>query len=161
MIKRLQKSELDTIQKMANEIWPVCFKEMISQSQIEYMLDWMYTRKKLEDNFDKGHAFIILKKENKKIGFASFEKKRIKARIRLHKLYVDPNQHHNGAGRELLNYIINEGKRNSLSTLDLFVNRTNPAVTFYEKIGFEIVESIDLEIGNGFFMNDYRMEIEI
>ena len=65
MIKRLQKSELDTIQKMANEIWPVCFKEMISQSQIEYMLDWMYTQKKLEDNFDKGHAFIILKKENK------------------------------------------------------------------------------------------------
>jgi ribosomal protein S18 acetylase RimI-like enzyme len=41
------------------------------------------------------------------------------------------------------------------------VNRTNPAVNFYQKIGFEIVESIDLDLGNGYFMNDYRMKIKI
>ncbi len=62
MIVKLTKGELKIIQKMANEIWPICFKEMISESQITYMLHWMYNLKTLEDNFQKGHQFIVFKK---------------------------------------------------------------------------------------------------
>ena len=35
---------------------------------------------------------------------------------------------------------------------------TTRPVTFYEKLGFETVGEEDLEIGNGYFMNDYIME---
>ena len=72
MIVKLTKGELKIIQKMANEIWPICFKEMISESQITYMLHWMYNLKTLEDNFQKGHQFIVFKKDNLYLGFASF-----------------------------------------------------------------------------------------
>ena len=46
-----------------------------------------------------------------------------------------------------------------MAQLDLFVNRTNPAVHFYKKRVF-IVEEVDLDIGNGYFMNDYRMKLK-
>lgn len=161
MVLPISRNELITIQRMAHDIWPICFKEMISQKQIEYMLNWMYSIKQLEENFDKGHAFIILKSANEQLGFASFEMRENKNSIRLHKLYVDPNKHHKGSGRKLLSSIIEKGRAQEYRSLDLFVNRTNPAVSFYEKLGFKIVESLDLDIGNGYYMNDYRMKIEI
>jgi N-acetylglutamate synthase-like GNAT family acetyltransferase len=161
MIQRIARNELELIRSMAYEIWPICFKEMISEQQIKYMLEWMYNVKQLEENTDKGHEFIVLKDNEEDIGFASFEIRKDKKQIRLHKLYVNPKQHHRGSGRKLLDYIYTEGRKHNLKTLDLFVNRTNPAVSFYHKIGFEIVESINLDIGNGYFMNDYRMKIKI
>ncbi len=161
MIVKLTKGELKIIQNMANEIWPICFKEMISESQITYMLNWMYNLKTLGDNFQKGHQFIVYKKGSKHLGFASFELRKSTNTVRLHKLYVDPSHHHKGTGQILLEFVINEGRNVKISKLDLFVNRTNPAVNFYQKLGFKSIESVDLEIGNGFFMNDYRMEVEI
>ena len=161
MIQRLAKNKLELIHTMAHEIWPICFKDMISHEQINYMLEWMYNLKQLQQNFAKGHEFIVLREQEENIGFASFEIRNEKSCIRLHKLYVNPKQQHKGSGRKLLEYIYDVGREHKLNTLDLFVNRTNPAVNFYQKIGFEIVESIDLDIGNGYFMNDYRMKIKI
>jgi hypothetical protein len=41
------------------------------------------------------------------------------------------------------------------------VNRYNKAKDFYEKAGFKIIETVDIEIGNGFYMNDYVMELPL
>ena len=161
MIRRLARKELGLIHTMAHEIWPICFTDMISQEQIMYMLEWMYNLKQLEQNFDNGHEFILLTEQEENIGFASFEIRNEKSYIRLHKLYVNPKQHHKGAGRKLLEFIFSVGHEYKLNALDLFVNRTNTAVNFYQKIGFEIEESIDIDIGNGYFMNDYRMKMKI
>ena len=161
MIYGLARNELGLIHKMAHEIWPICFKDMISQQQIKYMLEWMYNPHQLEKNFDKGHEFIVIKENEENIGFASYEINKEKSCVRLHKLYVNPKQHHRGSGRRLLAHICSLGREQNLNTLDLFVNRTNPAVHFYNKLGFKIMESIDLDIGGGFFMNDYRMKLKI
>ena len=32
------------------------------------------------------------------------------------------------------------------------------SVAFYEKLGFQIIKEEDVDIGNGYFMNDYIME---
>jgi hypothetical protein len=45
--------------------------------------------------------------------------------------------------------------------LILNVNRYNKAFTFYQKLGMEIAEEIDLEIGNGYYMNDYIMSLDL
>jgi ribosomal protein S18 acetylase RimI-like enzyme len=38
------------------------------------------------------------------------------------------------------------------------VNRRNKARNFYEKNGFYVIEEINLDIGNGYVMDDYIME---
>ena len=45
--------------------------------------------------------------------------------------------------------------------LELQVNRKNKAVGFYEKMGFQIVESKDFHIGEEFYMNDYVMCLDL
>jgi ribosomal protein S18 acetylase RimI-like enzyme len=41
--------------------------------------------------------------------------------------------------------------------LELNVNRYNKARQFYEKLGFTVIKEEDIDIGEGFFMNDYVM----
>ncbi|MBC7534108.1 MAG: GNAT family N-acetyltransferase, partial [Ferruginibacter sp.] len=66
-----------------------------------------------------------------------------------------------GTGRSLVNYIVNEIKKIGGQILELNVNRHNPAVSFYNKMGFVIAREENIDIGNGFFMNDYVMELSV
>ena len=161
MIRELASDELHLIENLARVIWPVSFKEMISSAQIEYMLDWMYNQKKLNDNFRKGHKFAVCTQNKKLSGFISFETKIGKSTVRIHKLYVHHLIQKKGIGKQLLDYAIKEALRKKMTSIDLFVNRTNPAVLFYKHLCFTIEEEIDLDIGNGYFMNDYRMKLKI
>ena len=45
--------------------------------------------------------------------------------------------------------------------LELNVNRNNSAVGFYQHLGLKILRQGDFHIGNGFYMNDYIMGIDI
>jgi ribosomal protein S18 acetylase RimI-like enzyme len=54
---------------------------------------------------------------------------------------------------------MNEISLKGLTYLELNVNRQNTAIGFYKKLGFKIIAEEDIPIGNGFFMNDYVMQI--
>ena len=69
--------------------------------------------------------------------------------------------HGKGVGKILINEVKNLAVGGGGKFLQLNVNRNNKAADFYKKIGFKIKETVDVNIGNGFFMNDYVMEIEI
>ena len=45
--------------------------------------------------------------------------------------------------------------------LQLTVNRNNKSLSFYQKLGFKIIGEQNLDIGSGYFMDDYIMEREI
>ena len=49
-------------------------------------------------------------------------------------------------------------KENNSSYFILNVNRYNKATDFYIKLGFEISYEEDIDIGNGFLMEDYVMK---
>ena len=69
--------------------------------------------------------------------------------------------HGKGVGKLLVNEVKNIAQRNGGKFLRLNVNKNNKAKSFYEKIGFKIKETVKLAIGNGFFMDDYVMELEL
>ena len=161
MIRELNSDELFIIEDLAKVIWPVSFKEMISEQQIDYMLNWMYKPQKLKENHTNGHHFLIYTEGDEALGFVSYEIKEKKSTIRIHKLYVHHENQKKGIGKRLLEHVKKIGLNEKMTHLDLFVNRTNPAVGFYKLKGFYIDQEIDLDIGNGYFMNDYLMKMKI
>jgi len=57
---------------------------------------------------------------------------------------------------------VDELRSNSAQALRLNVNRNNHvAKAFYEKAGFHHFMEEDIDIGNGFFMNDHVLELTI
>ena len=79
----------------------------------------------------------------------------------MHKIYLLPETQGKGFGNFLLERIVALAKENQSDRISLNVNRFNKACAFYQKMGFEIVAQEDLEIGNGYLMEDYKMEKKI
>ena len=57
-------------------------------------------------------------------------------------------------------YVVNN-KSAQKARIELNVNRNNPAVGFYKHQGLKIIRQGDFPIGNGYYMNDYIMGLDI
>lgn len=155
--------DIKTIQTIAKKTWPVTYGEILSQEQLDYMLEKMYSDNVLNDNLtNKGHHFILAKENDVCLGFASFEFNYMSTNAtRLHKLYLLPSAQGKGVGKKLVDAIVEKAQKNHSTSLSLNVNRFNKAVSFYKKVGFEIIAEEDLDIGDGYLMEDYKMELKI
>jgi len=165
MIEIIEANEeqLDIVKDIAQKTWPIAYKDVISSAQIEYMLEMMYSKSALKEQMEiKKHHFILAKKENEVLGFASYEFNCNSAgKTKLHKLYVLPETQSCGIGVKLVNFLSEKAKENHQSTIFLNVNKYNPAQYFYEKIGFVVAFEEVIDIGNNFIMDDFVMEKEM
>ena len=161
-ITEATEEDFETIRNVAHTAWPVTYGEILSKAQLDYMLEKMYSDAALLDNLKKGHHFMLAKENSVCLGFASIEYGYLNEKCtRLHKIYLLPETQGKGLGKMLLERIVVLAKENHSETISLNVNRFNKACAFYQKMGFEIVAQEDLEIGNGYLMEDYKMEKKI
>ena len=173
-------TDRDFIRSVSERTWPSTYGHIISQEQINFMLDWMYSDASLEKQMHSGCAFYIasIKKEDGQldaVGFCSVspddekeegennstEKVAGSTAHKLNKLYVLPSAQGTGAGKALLNKCIEVAKSAGSSSVFLQVNKLNTAYTFYLKHGFIKESEFKFDIGNGFFMDDYVMRLKI
>lgn len=154
---------IPAIRQLANKTWKVAYADILSPQQMEYMLQMFYSEASLNEQMKHGHQFIVAFENNTFIGFASYSpKSALEPRVfRLHKLYIDPIQQGKRVGKTLIDFIIADIKTASATSLELNVNRHNKALHFYSKLGFTIVKEEDIDIGQGYFMNDYVMELNL
>lgn len=62
----------------------------------------------------------------------------------------------------MLRFAAEQAHKCGAAVLRLNVNKQNePAIRAYLRNGFEIVENVKVDIGNGFFMDDFVMEKKI
>ncbi len=163
-IRKAGVSDIETIHLLANKIWPEVYDYMISKDQINYMLELIYSTLALHEQItEKKHQFVIYYQEDIPLAFASYSPKSITepTTIRLHKIYVSANLHGQGVGKLLLNYIEAEMTRAGATALELNVNKTNKAIGFYKKNGFEILYPEVIDIGGGYVMDDYVMKKDL
>jgi len=159
LVKKVGKEALPVIQNLANIIWPATYSELVTPQQVDYMMELIYSNSSLQKQIEKGHQFIIAYDDDKAVAFASYSAREDNPEVyKLHKIYILPNQQGKGIGKQLIDYIKNDII--PASSLQLNVNRNNKALQFYQKIGFKIIAEEDIDIGNGFYMNDYIMEIK-
>jgi GNAT superfamily N-acetyltransferase len=157
-ILRAGEESTALLRELAEQTWKVCYKDMISAEQIDYMLEMMYSRESLLKQMKEGIRFIIHYVNDEPTGFAGFGPKKDDPSVwRLEKLYVIPSLQKKGSGRFLLNGLEETAITERAYQIELNVNRRNPAVGFYKKTGFRISHEADIDIGNGFYMNDYIM----
>ena len=156
------EQDLFIIRNIAHETWPSTFKEILSPAQITYMLDMMYSLNALKTQInDNNHVFLLAQDDetNEYLGYISYEvdyKRQPKTKI--HKIYLLPASQGKGVGRLLIDKVAELAINQTNSRLALNVNRYNKAIQFYERMGFVIVDTETIDIGDGFLMEDFVME---
>jgi ribosomal protein S18 acetylase RimI-like enzyme len=158
-IKPAKLSDIPVINQLAYSIWPAAYKNILSADQMEYMLKLIYSPSSLRKQIkDLHHKFIIVYQNKIPLGFASYSLKANSKNIyKLHKIYVLQTEQGKGIGNFVINKIIDEIRSMGAKYLELNVNRSNTALNFYKKNGFKIIAEEDIDIDNGYFMNDYVM----
>ena len=167
-IRQAHLDDRALIRSISERTWPSTYGHIISQEQIDFMLDWMYSNDALAQQMNTGAEFYIasIKKINdqwEEVGFCSVspekEEGAITTTYKLNKLYVVPKAQGSGAGKALLDKAIEVAKLAGAPSLFLQVNKLNSAYTFYLKKGFIKEADFKFDIGNGFFMDDYVMRL--
>lgn len=157
VIRKATKDDIPIIHALAHATWPTAYNEILSPDQLNYMLEQIYSGTSLQNQFDNNHQFLIAEENKKAVAFASYSK--LKDGIfKLQKIYALPAEQGKGIGKILINHIIQKIKHEGATALLLNVNRNNKAKQVYEHLGFKVISEEDIDIGNGYFMNDYIME---
>ncbi|OJX32137.1 MAG: GNAT family N-acetyltransferase [Chryseobacterium sp. 36-9] len=162
MIIKAKEKDIPTIQDLAKKSWVVAYADILKQDQIDYMLDMMYSEEALKKHFENPNFhYYLIREENQFLGFVGFEFHQEPETTKLHRIYFLKEAQGKGLGKEVLEFVKNEAKKNGNRRLILTVNKNNSAQKFYEYQGFKIYEEKILDVGNGYVMDDYLMELPI
>lgn len=162
-LRKATLADCELIQTLARQIFPITYQEILTPEQIDYMMEWMYSldniRKQMEE---EGHVYFLAYDESKIAGYVSVQPQGEDV-FHLQKIYVLPSYQGAHCGsflfREAIKYIKEVHPTPCL--MELNVNRHNKALNFYERMGMRKLREGDFEIGNGYYMNDYIMGMEI
>jgi ribosomal protein S18 acetylase RimI-like enzyme len=153
-------SDIKQIQNIVHITWPITYGEILSKKQLDYMLDLFYSDEALTLQYHKNEQlFYMIYEDETNLGFIGIEHKYGgNAATKIHKIYLLPETQGKGIGKKIIDEIGKLALDNKSTALILNVNRFNSALGFYKKIGFEIVDEVNIDIGNEYLMEDYVME---
>jgi ribosomal protein S18 acetylase RimI-like enzyme len=163
-LREATTEDIPSIRILAEKTWFDTYASILSRAQMEYMFEWMYSEASLwRQMTQEGHVFFVALEDTTLLGYVSVEAQ-ANDLFHLHKLYVVPDVQKKGAGKALIQAVFRYAQTHacgSSCTVELNVNRHNKALDFYRHMGMHIHSEGDFDIGNGYFMNDYVLHIDL
>lgn len=170
-VRKATIADCELIHELAWKVFPETYKEILSPEQMEYMMEWMYSVENLKKQMsEEGHVYLLGYYNEEVMGYVSVQPQGKSAyeggqidTFHLQKIYVLPDFQGLHCGsflfREAIQYI--KELHPTPCLMELNVNRHNKALHFYERMGMKKLREGDFPIGNGYYMNDYIMGLEI
>lgn len=159
IISKANRTDIPTIQDLAKKSWNLAYANIISQEQIDYMLDLMYSEETLNQHLkNTNYQYYLISENDEFLGFVGFEFHQEPETTKLHRIYFLKEAQGKGLGKKALNFIKEEVRKIGDKRITLAVNKNNQAKSFYESQGFKVYDEGVFDIGNGYVMDDYLME---
>lgn len=154
--------DIPLIRSIAEVAFRETYRPILSAGQIDYMMEWMYSEESLGRQMGDERNVFFLYEDKGYVSIRPDGYRKERSVFHLEKLYVLPQYQGKGIGGKLLGEALGYARMHSggATTVELNVNRYNPAVDFYKSHGFYIEREADNHIGYGYFMNDYIMAID-
>jgi ribosomal protein S18 acetylase RimI-like enzyme len=157
-IRPVTPPEVPAISALAREIWQATYPGIITQEQIDFMLEQRYGHERLYDDLEDADKWLDQAfQDERRVGFAFSEIRR--GEFKLDKLYIHPDVQRKGVGGQLIAHVAARAAKLGYPCVVLAVNKRNEkAINSYMKYGFTVRETIVDDIGRGYVMDDFVME---
>lgn len=161
IVKATTEQQIKAIVSLAEEIWRETYTPLLPEGQVDYMLEKFQSEKAVKEQMKNGgYEYYVLVDENGISGFTGIVKE--EGRLFLSKLYVHSSARRKGYATKVFEFLKGVAKENGCAYIYLTVNKDNSnAVKTYEKSGFKNVKSAVTDIGNGYVMDDYIMQLDV
>lgn len=162
-IRKATLDDCNFINNLASIVFPATYQEILSAEQLDYMMEWMYApaqiRKQMEE---ENHIYFIAYLSGEACGYLSVQQQAQDV-FHLQKIYVLPSFQGKHVGGFLFEQAVKHIKavHPTPCLMELNVNRDNKALHFYERMGMQKLRQGNFPIGNGYYMCDYIMGIDL
>ena len=153
--------EISKTAELAREIWTEHYTSIIGSDQVEYMLDKFQTENAIADQIqNKGYVYYLIEESKQTVGYCAIAQEGDE--LFLSKLYILKTMRGKGIARKTIDFIKIIALKRKLRRITLTVNKNNiEPISAYEKLGFVNTGPVVQDIGEGFVMDDYKMELKL
>lgn len=160
-LKVEDEKDIEQVAELAHEIWNEHYHELLGSEQISYMLDKFQSAGALKEQISEGYEYYLIKKDGEFAGYIGIHPEE-SGRLFLSKLYIRKEFRGSGLGRTSFEYLEELCRKRGYSSIWLTVNKYNAgSMAVYEHMGFKTFDSEVTDIGNGYVMDDYFMELSL
>lgn len=156
---RAGPADAGAIISLAWEIWPEWYDQIIGPEQLSYMLYRIYQEDEIIRRMESGMQFVLVRIGKKNAGFFGIRNGGGKL-CRLENLYLKNEFRGLGAGKSMLDHLMQMAEAVGNRVIQCNVNRFNSSLNFYLKHSFQIIEQKDIPFGP-FFLNDFILEYSL
>lgn len=157
-VKAESKADIASVAALADEIWHEHYKAILPADQIDYMVKQFQSPSAIAAQIRGGYEYNLLVCDGTPVGYLGFNVEN--DRLFLSKLYILKEHRGHRHASNSLAFLAERCIARKLNTIWLTVNRYNTdSIAVYRKMGFQVVRSQISDIGNGYVMDDYVMEM--
>ena len=157
-VRAADRAVIQRLSAFATEIVREHFDPIIGKVQNDYMLARSQSESGIRAQIEGGaRYYIATDAAGQWLGFTAFYPRGNE--MYLSKFYVHKTQRGKGVAAAMLQRIVQEAGTENLSAIVLNVNRNNDlAIGAYEHMGFVLAREEQIDIGQGFIMDDFVYE---
>lgn len=153
-----QAEHFERIAVLAAEIWNEHYVPLIGQAQVDYMVERFQSAAAMSAQIKEGYEYFQVMEDDRLVGYFAIQPQPDARELFISKFYLHKSMRGKGTGRLCMEFIEHTARARGLDRLWLTVNKGNSAVAAYHRLGFQVAQAIVMDIGNGFVMDDFRME---
>jgi ribosomal protein S18 acetylase RimI-like enzyme len=155
------ETDIQIVVNLASEIWTEHYTAIIGAEQVEYMLKHFHAQENIIEQIQQqNYLYFLIKSEQRMIGYFAF--KMSDNELFLSKIYILSNQRGSGIGKAAFEFIKDIASNNNISKISLTVNKhNNDSIAAYAKLGFIKIGEKCVDIGQGYKMDDFVMQLDL
>lgn len=154
-------AQIETLAALADEIWHEFFPSILTEGQINYMVEKFQSAPAMRDQIaNNGYRYYFVMLDGETIGYIGIQPE--DELLFLSKLYLKKEYRGHGYGRQMIDFVVQQARELGKSGVYLTVNRFNDgSVGVYRATGFEMVRTQATDIGSGYIMDDYVFQLSV
>ncbi len=147
------------VHELACEIWNEHYPSIISQQQVDYMLQKFQSPQVILEQINARYRYYLLGDKEDVYGYMAVQQQR--NTLFISKLYIQKEQRKKGYAKAALAFLCTLAQKQGVSRLSLTVNiRNTIAIKSYESLGFINTGTQLQDIGEGYLMDDFTFEYQ-
>ena len=151
-MKIVETENLEALSALASAIVKEYYDPIVGAAQNDYMIARFQSVEGIRRQVAEGYRYYVLCEEQP-VGFLGFYPRGDE--LYLSKLYLRKEARGKGYGRAAFAFLKGEAEKVGLRKITLNVNKYNPTIQIYEKLGMKQVRAEVNDIGGGYVMDDY------
>lgn len=159
-IYKVGQEEIEELSQIASAVVREHYDPILGTEQNDYMIEKFQSVSAIKGQIKEGYRYFWVKSDDEHAGFFAIYPR--DGKMYISKFYLRREFRGRGLAGSMLDYIRERAREEGLSHVFLNVNRFNAnTIQVYKHLGFSQIREEKIDIGHGYYMDDYVLECDV